>query len=324
MFQLNLENTLKELYKIKAKRIFVQIPEGLKTMTEEIEKKLNKFELVINMDPCFGACDLKESEANRLGCDVILHLGHSAFQKKTNLKVIYALLPYKLKNFEKILTKIQEYLKKNNIKNVSLTTTIQFINYLPKIKTNLEKKGIKCFLESGKRVVNGQVLGCNYSAINKNAKAIIYFGDGLFHPLGLAFSSEKKVIIVNPFEEKIFELDKEKNNFLRKRILLIESAKEKKNFGIIVSTKQGQNRIEKAFEIKKILEKNGKKVIIYSADMLSPNNLLGIKSEVLINTACPRIGIDDFINYKQIVLNYYEINYLLGKNYETYLIPREF
>ncbi len=323
MIQLNLNDSILKLKKMGAKRVFVQIPEGLKTRTEEILELLKDFEVVINMDPCFGACDLKESEAKRFECDAILHIGHTPFQNNKK-NVVYALIPYKLKNYELVTNKLVDYLKKMNCKKVSLVTTVQFIDYIPKIKKILEKNNIQCFLSHGKRVSEGQLLGCNYSAVSNKGNLIIYFGDGFFHPIGAALSSGKPVVIVNPFENTILELGEQKNKFLNQRILLIESAKEKKKFAILVSTKQGQNRIKKAFELKKKLVLAGKKVIIYSADMLSPENLLGIDAEVLINTACPRIAIDDFKNYRQIVLNHYEIDYVLGKNYEQYFVPKEF
>ena len=96
-------------------------------------------------------------------------------------------------------------------------------------------------------------------------------------------------------------------------------AKAAKEFAIIVSTKEGQNRISEAQAIKKELEKKGKKAKIYAMDFISPEALLGIRAEALINTACPRISIDDYANYKMPIINYPEVDYLLGKKkYEDY------
>lgn len=324
MIHLNLETAIANLKESGAARVLVQIPEGLKTRTEEIAEALKDFEIIINMDPCFGACDLKESEAEKLGCNALLHIGHSAFQKETKMNVIYAPLPYSLEDFDEIAEKLANYLKEKKVNSVGLTTTVQFLDYLPKLKEKLAEQGITGNTSSGNRTVAGQLLGCNYSAADVEGELIIYFGDGLFHPLGAAFSSKKEVVIVNPFTKEISSLGEDKNKFLKQRISLIIGAKEMKKFAVLVSTKQGQSRSKVAFEVKRKLEENGKKVIIYSADMLSPENLLGIEAEVLVNTACPRISLDDFKNYKQIVLNYYEIDYLFGKEFENYAIPKEF
>jgi len=60
-------------------------------------------------------------------------------------------------------------------------------------------------------------------------------------------------------------------------------------FGIYVSTKPGQNSMKMAEELKKALLKKGKDAFLISADMLTPEKILGMGIEVLVNTACPRI-----------------------------------
>ena len=162
------------------------------------------------------------------------------------------------------------------------------------------------------------LLGCNYSSANGRAKTILYFGDGLFHPLGIHFGTKKEVIIFDPILNTIKTLDQEKNDFLKKRFLLIEKAKTAKSFAILVSTKIGQNRISIAEKIKKELEGAGKKVFICSMDYISEEKLLGLEVDALINTACPRLSIDDFISYKKPLLNYNEVKYVLGKSYKNY------
>jgi 2-(3-amino-3-carboxypropyl)histidine synthase len=181
------------------------------------------------------------------------------------------------------------------------------------LQKQLESAGIKAQIGKGKRVENGQVLGCNYSSANVKTETIIYFGDGLFHPLGIHYATKKKVIIANPIMLEIKKLEEEQETFLKKRILMIERAKNANEYAILVSTKEGQNKITEAERIKKELEKRGKKAKIYLMDFISNEALLGINAEALINTACPRIAIDDYQSYKQPIINYYETEYLLGK-----------
>jgi len=320
MLRIELTDAIKSLKKMKAKKVLLQIPEGLKTNTENIVKELEQNGLIVitSMDPCFGACDIKPNEAELMKCDAVLHIGHTKFVEKNDKKIIYAPLNYKLTNLEEIKTKITHYLLDNNFSYIGIVTTAQYLHYLPELKKHLEKNKIKIEITNGKRVENGQVLGCNYSSANGKAKTILYFGDGLFHPLGIHFGTKKEVIIFDPILGTIKTLDKEKNNFLRKRFLLIEKAKEGKSFAILVSTKIGQNRISIAEKIKKELEAAGKKVFICSMDYISEEKLLGLEVDVLVNTACPRLSIDDFASYKKPLLNYNEVKYVLGKSYENY------
>jgi 2-(3-amino-3-carboxypropyl)histidine synthase len=322
MLQVDLRQATRELKKAKAKKIFLQVPEGLKTRAEDIIEELEEkgFSVITAMDPCFGACDLKQSEAKRMNCDAILHLGHTKFLEKTSIKTVYAPLKYDLgEKFEKVVEVLCEWMRGEKIKEAGIITTAQYLHYLPALKKELEKKGAKIQIGKGKRVEDGQLLGCNYSSAEVKAKTIIYFGDGLFHPLGIHFATKKRVIIANPISLEITTLEEEKDKFLRQRIMLIERAKSVQNYAILVSTKEGQNRISEGERIKKELEKKGKKAAIYSMDFISNEALLGIKAEALINTACPRISIDDHMNYKIPIINYNEIDYLLGKkNYENY------
>lgn len=322
MLKLDLTNSTKELKKLHAKKIFLQIPEGLKTKTEGIVEELEGkgFEVLIEMDSCFGACDVKPSEAKKMGCDAILHLGHTKFLEKSPIPIVYTPLKYELgERFERIVEIISERLIDEGEKEVGIVTTAQFLDYLPELKEKLEEKGIKVQLGKGKRVENGQVLGCNYSSARVKAPTIVYLGDGLFHPLGIHYATQKKVIIANPLMLEIKNLEEEKETFLRKRIMMIERAKNANEFAILVSTKEGQNRITEAKAIKKELEKAGKKAKIYLMDFISQEALLGINATAFVNTACPRIAIDDYASYKQPIINYPEVEYLLGKKkYEKY------
>lgn len=76
---------------MKAKRVFVQFPEGIRHKMPEIAKHLEKegFEIVICTEPCYGACDIREEEAARLKCDALLHIGHEDFGIKSKLPVVY-------------------------------------------------------------------------------------------------------------------------------------------------------------------------------------------------------------------------------------------
>ncbi len=320
MLQMNLEEAIKELKRTRAKKVFVQVPEGLKMSVEKIAEELEKngFEVIISMDPCFGACDIKTEEAKRAGCKAILHLGHTKFLETKGLAVIYAPLKYELENFKNTKEEITRYLLDKNVKMVSLATTTQFVHYLKELKEALKEKGIKAEIGKGKRVENGQVLGCNYTSVDTKAKIVVYLGDGYFHPLGIHFGTKKEVIIANPFTGELRELSAEKDAFLKRRILLIEQAKEADSYAILVSTKIGQNKISEAEKIKKTLERKGKKAIICTMGFISEEKLLGLSVEAYINTACPRIGIDDYASYKKPMINYNEVPYLLGKKYEKY------
>jgi len=69
-----------------------------------------------------------------------------------------------------------------------------------------------------------------------------------------------------------------------------------------VSWKKGQS-FRSPFELKKRLEKAGKEVYVLAMDEVTPEKIEGLKLDMLLNCACPRIGIDDQARYQVPVLN---------------------
>jgi 2-(3-amino-3-carboxypropyl)histidine synthase len=73
--------------------------------------------------------------------------------------------------------------------------------------------------------------------------------------------------------------------------------------------KKGQFNMKMAEKIKKQLEKKGKKAYIITADQITPEKILGLKIDCIVNTACPRIS-EDFEIFKKIILNPEDIDKL--------------
>jgi len=121
------KEVLEKLRKHRAKRIFIQLAEGLKLYIDEINQQLEKegFTPVFCMEPTYGACDVRDDEAIRLGCDAILHIGHTDFGVKPKIPVIY--WEYFLDVDEKLL---EEIVNKNvdrlaEFDTIGLITSVQ-------------------------------------------------------------------------------------------------------------------------------------------------------------------------------------------------------
>ena len=86
-YDLELDRIAGEIKKKKAKRVLIQLPDGLKPyatkIAEAIEQKTNnKAEILIYFGTCFGACDVPVDEAKAAGVDLIVQFGHSAWKFK--------------------------------------------------------------------------------------------------------------------------------------------------------------------------------------------------------------------------------------------------
>lgn len=278
----------------------LQIPDGLKRKVLKIADELG--DVLIDCESCYGACDIAINEAKVLGCDEIIHLGHSKLVE-SDIPVEYMEIR---ENFD-----IKPLLKKLDIKEkkIGLVANIQFIDSLKNVKEFLENKGKTVKIGKGK-FNPGQILGCDISSakeIEKDVDAFLYIGSGHFHPLGLALQTEKPVYSLNLEKNELENLKQLKEKFLRQRYATIAQVKDAKTFGIIVSVKPGQLRLEIAKKIKKKLEGKGKKAYILVFNEIKPEKLEGLELDCYINTACPRIAIENRTEFKKPILNVDEI-----------------
>lgn len=311
------EPILKEIKERNAKKIAVQLPEGLKPQAIGLVEKIEKTgaKVFVLADSCFGACDLRDSQAAELGCDLLIHFGHSEIpMAKTKVSVLFVEFPSEL-IIERVIEKAANEIQHDKI---GVITTVQYLPVLDKARKILEKYGKKTFIgkNSGRAKHTGQILGCDYSAATTIAEKIdcfLYIGTGNFHPLGVALATDKKVFVADPEKNEIKDIEELKDEFLRKRFARIEAAKKAKKFGILLSLKPGQRREKLALAIKEILEKNKKEAVVLAVDDVANEKLIGFGLECYVDTACPRIATDDFELYEKPVLTYYELEIALGK-----------
>jgi 2-(3-amino-3-carboxypropyl)histidine synthase len=291
-----MEKTIEKLRAANAKRIFIQVPEGLKTKVVEISKKLEDagFEVVVSCEENFGACDILDDEAIRMGCDTILHLAHSDFGLKTKLPVVYHEYYYDLDPtpvLKKEIGKLSSYSK------IGLFSSLQFLKVMEKAKNYIEKNGKEVLVGNDGAEFKGQVLGCrlqNVKSIEDQVDCFLYVGAGLFHPLGAALATEKPVFTLDMEKMEIRDLKDEKMKFFKKKAWFESELKGARTVGLLVSWKKGQNRIDEAMKMKKRLEKEGKEVTVLAFDKIDKRKIEGMKFDILVTLACPRMD-DEYI-----------------------------
>ena len=294
---------LRKLKKGKVKKIFLQVPEGLKRgaldLTDFLEK--NNIDVMLSAEPCFGACDLRDKEAKMLGCDLILHVGHSDFGLKTKVPVMYE--EYEIPCDP--IPLLEWHLKKLDYERISLVTTIQFVHCLENVRKFLESRGKRVYLASSGRLKEGQVLGCDYSsmiALEEKVDCFLFIGSGRFHPLGLQERVNKPVLFLDIEKKNLTNFFREKIRIETLKVMRVQKARDLQNFGIGISTKPGQINLKTAERVKEKLKSLGKNAYILVTDQLTPEKLIGLKIEVLVNTACPRIR-EDFEQFGKVILN---------------------
>jgi 2-(3-amino-3-carboxypropyl)histidine synthase len=295
-----------------ARTVGLQFPVGLRTkaveLAQEIESKAG-VTCLVSADPSFGACDVAE-----MPVDLIVHLGHAPMPHLRYNRVFFYDLPGPPLASMAFVDAAEPFLPKR----VGLLTTTQFRHWLPAIKEHLEKKGHVIRIgEPDRRVAYaGQLLGCDYQTatiVEKDVDGYLYIGTGDFHPLGVAILVDKPVIIADPERGTARDLKEVRDHVLRQRHAAITRAHDASVFGIIVSKKIGQERMDMARGLKALAEKHDRRASIFIMDLVSPEFLEGYRVDAWVNTACPRIAIEDVLQYKQPMLTPQEFEIVLGE-----------
>ena len=275
------------------KRIAIQAPEGLKRVAEDLAADLQSRgkEVFLFADPCYGACDLKDREAEALGAEVLLHMGHKDFGLEKSIPVIFYPYYYDTEVREENVAEISELLGERSF---SICHSVNFEKVAQALYSMLEARGKKA-----RSLLC--VLGCTFPEIREDVA--LYVGDGAFHPLGIA-RKNTSVITFDPLAKKVSEMGAERDRFERKRRGALAGVLGADRIGIIVSTKRGQCRMEEAVKIKRVLEKEGKSAELLVMDRIDAGSLVGYRVDAYINTACPRIATDD--GFDKPMINYQE------------------
>lgn len=304
---MELEDVLKELKKKNLKKVFIQLPEGLIIHYEKIAKEFEKEGIipVISIETTYGYCDLKDEEALRLGCDAIVHFGHNnfGFENMISKIPVYFVEWFIEADYSEIIPEISKNIEKGE--KIGIVYSLQYKHVAEKICDALRDRGIDA-------EVLGQILGCNISNVIKKRKDKIFIiSSGKFYGLYPSFLTSPKTYLVDLENRKVLDLEDEVKRIVKikewnKKIFL-----ESKKVGLLVSWKKGQvkgwhlsDRELKEWEVlyEKIKGMN-KEVYVLAFDELEGKMLEGIKVDILINLACPRLGIDDILRFKIPILN---------------------
>ncbi|MGB9936419.1 MAG: diphthamide biosynthesis enzyme Dph2 [Methanobacterium sp.] len=321
-YEFKLPHVIGKIKEMDAKVVGIQFPEGLKIhatkVAERIESETDAL-VIISGDPCYGACDVSDTSMENV-VDLIIHFGHIEFPIEYKVPVLF------IEAFSKIdvMNAVKDGLKElKNYKKIGLVTTIQHLNILNDISKLLIQNGKEVITKEGAGTREGQVLGCNFSAIKDiDADAFLYVGSGNFHALGIKLFTEKPVFIADPYMGEVRDIDEFTDRILRIRFAKITRAKEAKKFGIIVSSKKGQFRLPLAKNLRKIINDAGKEAFIIMMNNISPDLLLPyMKLDAFVVTACPRVAIDDANMYKKPLITPKELEIVLDiRKWEDYKI----
>ncbi len=313
MFDFQLDNIVAWIRDGGYTSVALQLPEGLKIRATEISDYLTEktgVETLIVGLPCYGACDLYDYRGKT---DALVHFGHSPIPSQgDDPNILYIESRSDADVDDSILNLLSSLPER-----IGLLATIQYLDLIPKVKSILENSGRKVLVGTGDRRIAypGQVLGCNCSsaeAVLDDVDAFLFIGEGDFHPLAAAFGIKKDVIVLNPVTSEVRSMAEVRDRILRKRFAAIQTAKGAQSFLVIVCSKVGQNRSGQADQAIERIRSHGLKAYKAILEEITPLSLLSYRVDAYVNTACPRVAMDDSAKYDHPMITLTELDIVLG------------
>lgn len=186
--------------------------------------------------------------------------------------------------------------------HVTLFTTVQFLDSLESIQSQLEHSGITVDIITSRRTGReGQILGC--STTNKLSDDAVYIGDGEFHPKALLIRNDITVHAYDPISGQQRTFTQEDIASIRKRLNgMYAKFLSSPTIGIMVSTKYGQNKRKFVDILKK--EFPDKSWYVLADDTFDFSSLKDFSFlDMFVNTSCERIGLDDMTSREIPLIN---------------------
>lgn len=316
-YNFEIHKTIFQIQKNNAHRVALQFPEGLLLYACPIGDILERFaqvEIVIMGDVTYGACCIDDYTAKLIGCDFMIHYGHSCLVPidVTFIKVLYVFVDIAI-DTSRFIDIAKEYFPSKS--RLALVSTIQFVPSLNIIKQGLvnNEHSFDVIIPQIKPLSPGEILGCTSPVIDANlVDAIVYIGDGRFHLESMSISNPTIPIFkYDPFTRCLSREEYSHNEMNQNRYDAIQKAKKSKKFGLILGTLGRQGNVGIFDNIKRMLEEMGLEYMMVLISEISPQKLsLFSDIDAWIQVACPRLSIDWGHYFQHPIMTPFEAHFL--------------
>jgi 2-(3-amino-3-carboxypropyl)histidine synthase len=299
-------SVIEKLESMGAKKILLQLPDGLKPHVFQYFSKLSeRFSVIVSSQPFYGACDIGNMEVYS-GVDCIVQLGHSAIPNIGYPKPVifeeYRYSPASLPEPE-----LFEPIRERGFRRIGLLASVQYLDFLPGVREVLEKSGFATAIGNPDSRMRhpGQVLGCNFSAahsISGEVDCFLIISTGRFHSIGVQLSTDLDTFLLDVNEMKLHSMSGEKERFLRSRYAVLSRARDAKKFCVVMDTKIGQKRTSLANLIAGKVKEMGGQAVMVSADDIRPSDFENMQCDAVVFTGCPRVPIDDWEKFSMPIM----------------------
>ncbi|SCW01970.1 LAFE_0E11276g1_1 [Lachancea fermentati] len=320
-YNFEIHKTVWNIKKHAAKRVALQMPEGLLIYALVISDILEQFcncETVVMGDVSYGACCIDDFTARSLDCDFIVHYAHSCLVPidVTLIKVLYVFVTINIDETHLIKTLEKNFARGSRI---AMFGTIQFNPTIHSIKEKFLNTEHLLYIIPPQimPLSKGEVLGCTSQRLDKEQiDAMVYVGDGRFHlESAMIHNPEIPAYRYDPYSRKFTIERYDQKQLVELRSDAIEKAKRGKKFGLILGALGRQGNLATVNNLESRLKEAGKTVCKIILSEIFPQKIaLFDDIDVFVQVACPRLSIDWGYAFNKPLLTPYETNVLLEKD----------
>jgi 2-(3-amino-3-carboxypropyl)histidine synthase len=337
---------LKTIWRIetsKATHVALQMPEGLLMYACTIADILRKFSVAKTLsvlgDVTYGACCIDDLGAKALGCDLLVHYGHSCLVPLTTTAIpcLYVFVEIRID----VDHLVESFCKTCDVgTRVHVMGTVQFRSAIAAAAKALNERDRPATIPQAKPLSPGEVLGCTAPGDlgksidsdgiteSKTQHVMLFIADGRFHlEAAMIANPTLRALRYDPYSKTLTDerYETEKMKSIRHDALYKAIDPSAKMFGVILGTLGRQGNPAILGHVRSILKKHGKKSFVLLLSEIFPKKLEMFKHvDVWVQIACPRLSVDWGHFFQKPVLSPYELNVALGEEEWRDVYPMDF
>ena len=319
-YSFEIHKTIWRLRTGNVSRLALQFPEGLLLYATTLADIFKVFvpsikDVVILGDVTYGACCVDDYAATALGCDFLVHYGHSCLVpvSMTTCKTLYVFVDI-LFDEEHLVQSIRKNFP-NRTDKIALAGTIQFASAIGKVRETL-RPFYECFdVGRTKPLSPGEGLGCTAPSLGdgevmgarsgdlmgeegkKAHDAIVFVADGRFHLEAMMIANPNvPAYRYDPYERVLTREYYDHVGMQNVRKSMILRAKKAKKFGLILGTLGRQGNPAVLARLERLFESRNKETVVFLISEISPERIASLSEnggiDAFVQVACPRLSID--------------------------------
>ena len=311
-----IDEVIEELDRMNARKILLQLPDGLKPHVFDYFNRLSeKYSVIVSSEPFYGACDISTPDVYD-DVDCIVQLGHSEIPN-INYPKPMIFMEYRITKEIEIGEEVFQPLKDLGYQKIGLLCSIQYLDQMHHVKERMENSGFHVIFgrQDSRMKYPGQVLGCNFSSahsISEEVDCYVVVSTGMFHAIGAQLASDKDVFILDMNERKLKEVRPQTDMFLRRRYAKLFKARDARKICVVADTKIGQYRVKLARKVLEQAKSQGLEAVLLTANDVKPADYENMRCDAVVFTGCPRVSLDEGDKFPMPILTPPEFQQLFG------------